>query len=346
MRVVHYVNQFFAGLGGEEEAVVPPALQEGPMGPGRALQRFLGDDAELVATVYCGDTYFGEHPDAATEQVLDLISGQRPDLVIAGPAFNAGRYGLACGSVAAECERRGIPAVTGMYPENPGLASVERPLVYAVPTAATGAGMRDALDAMARIGLKRARGETLGLPDEEGYLPRGVRRNVACQRTAAERAVDALAHKLRGEPFATEIPLPVYDRVPPTPLGTPLADMEIALVTEASVVPIGNPDRLESARGTRWLRYPLDGLDDLLAGEYMTVHGGFDNAEVNADPDRVLPLDVLRELVSEGVVGRLHEHYYVTTGMATAIKEAERIGREIAADLLRHKVHAVLVTST
>jgi betaine reductase len=78
----------------------------------------------------------------------------------------------------------------------------------------------------------------------------------------------------------------------------------------------------------------------------MTVHGGFDNTDVNQDPDRVLPVDVLRELADEGVIGRLHEHYYVTTGMATAVQEAERIGREIAADLLKQRVHAALVTST
>lgn len=346
MRVIHYINQFFGGVGGERAAGAPPSFHEGPVGPGLLLERFLGNEAELVATVICGDDYFAEQPVEATAQVFALIASQRADLVVAGPAFNSGRYGLACGSVAAECERRGIAAVTGMHADNAGLAGVEREWIYAVSTAASGAKMKDALERMARLGMKRARKEEIGSPDVEGYLPRGVRRNIAYQRTAAERAFEGLLQKIRGEPFTTEIPLPVYDRVQPASLSTPLANIEIALVTEASVVPFGNPDRLESANGTRWYRYSIEGIDDLRAGEYITVHGGFDNADVNADPDRVLPVDVMRELENEGFVGKLHDHYYVTTGMATAVREAERIGRDIAADLLRRKVHAALVTST
>ena len=37
MKVVHYLNQFFAGLGGEEAAGTPPQRIEGAVGPGRGL---------------------------------------------------------------------------------------------------------------------------------------------------------------------------------------------------------------------------------------------------------------------------------------------------------------------
>ena len=36
-RVVHYINQFFAQIGGEEMAHVAPELREGFVGPGMAL---------------------------------------------------------------------------------------------------------------------------------------------------------------------------------------------------------------------------------------------------------------------------------------------------------------------
>ena len=39
MTVVHYLNQFFAGLGAEEAAGHEPVRLEGPQGPGRALGR-------------------------------------------------------------------------------------------------------------------------------------------------------------------------------------------------------------------------------------------------------------------------------------------------------------------
>ena len=90
LRVVHYINQFFANIGGEEKADYKPELREGNVGPGLAFQQSFGEEAEIVATVICGDSYFNENVDSATATVLDMIKSQNPDLVICGPAFNAG----------------------------------------------------------------------------------------------------------------------------------------------------------------------------------------------------------------------------------------------------------------
>jgi glycine reductase len=48
----------------------------------------------------------------------------------------------------------------------------------------------------------------------------------------------------------------------------------------------------------------------------------------------------------DGVFKRLHDQYYVTTGMTMPIAEAERIGQEIAASLRANNIHAALLTST
>ena len=102
MRIVHYLNQFFGGIGGEDKADFPPQAMPGVTGPGRALQQALGKEAEVVGTVICGDGLFADHMEQAAAAVLKLIEGFAPDVVIAGPAFNAGRYGLACGRVCAD----------------------------------------------------------------------------------------------------------------------------------------------------------------------------------------------------------------------------------------------------
>ena len=39
IRVVQYINQFFAQIGGEEKADIPAELREGPVGPGLALNQ-------------------------------------------------------------------------------------------------------------------------------------------------------------------------------------------------------------------------------------------------------------------------------------------------------------------
>ncbi|HET9050335.1 MAG TPA: glycine/betaine/sarcosine/D-proline family reductase selenoprotein B, partial [Candidatus Dormibacteraeota bacterium] len=90
MRVVHYINQFFGGTGGEEAAGMPPELREGPVGPGRRLATLLGPDHEIVATAVCGDDHAASEPDAAA-RILELIRQASPDAVVAGPAFGSGR---------------------------------------------------------------------------------------------------------------------------------------------------------------------------------------------------------------------------------------------------------------
>jgi hypothetical protein len=122
LRVVHYLNQFFGKEGGEEKAHIPFLVKEGPLGPGMALQKILGERGEVVSTLVCGDNYLSQDVEKASREGVELIVPYKPDLVIAGPAFEAGRYGVACGAMCkASRERLGIPAVTGMFKENPGV---------------------------------------------------------------------------------------------------------------------------------------------------------------------------------------------------------------------------------
>jgi len=60
LRVVHYLNQFFGQIGAEDKADTGFTVKQGPVGPGLALQNELGDRAEVVATVICGDNYFAK----------------------------------------------------------------------------------------------------------------------------------------------------------------------------------------------------------------------------------------------------------------------------------------------
>jgi len=63
MRVVHYLNQFFGGVGGEEKAGMRLEEREGAAGPGRLLEQLLGGNAKIVKTLVCGDNYAVEHQD-------------------------------------------------------------------------------------------------------------------------------------------------------------------------------------------------------------------------------------------------------------------------------------------
>ncbi|OTA42030.1 MAG: beta-aspartate methyltransferase [Symbiobacterium thermophilum] len=343
MRIVHYLNQFFGGIGGEEHAGVRPEVRPGPVGPGQALKAALGDAAEIVATVICGDSWFNENLEEAKATVLELIRQHNPDLVVAGPAFNAGRYGMACGAVAEVVSKQlGIPVVTGMYKENPGV-EVYRRYAWVVETGNSAASMRQAIQDMANL-IKRL---AAGLEPEPGtYLERGLRVNAFAAERGSARAVEMLVRKLRGEPFTTEYPMPSFDRVPPNPPVKDLSKAKIALVTSGGIVPKGNPDHIESSSASKYGKYYLGDLDDLTAETHQTAHGGYDPTYANADPDRVLPVDVMRELEREGVIGKLHDYWYATVGNGTSVANARAYARAIAEDLRKYEVDAVILTST
>ena len=281
LRIVHYINQFFAQIGGEEKADIPAELREGIVGPGSAFQAAFKGEAEIVATIICGDSYFGENESKAKAEIIEMVKGQKPDLFIAGPAFNAGRYGYACGTIAkAVKEELGIPVLTGMYIENPGVDQAKNDVLI-VSTKNSAAGMRDAVSKMAPLALKLAKGEPIGASIEEGYIPNGVRVNFFEKERGSQRAVNMLLKKLAGKPFTTEYPMPNFDRVEPNPAVKDLAHATIALVTSGGIVPKGNPDHIESSSASHYGKYDIEGVTDLTEATYETAHGGYDPVYAN-----------------------------------------------------------------
>lgn len=346
-RIVHYVNQFFAGVGGEEQADMKPEVWEKVVGPGMALKNALGDAYEIVATVVCGDNYFGSNIEkGVVPELLDQIRKYEPDGFVAGPAFNAGRYGVACGTIAkAVQDELGIPTVTGMYVENPG-AEMFRKDIHIIETKDSAADMRRVVPLMAKLLAKKVSGEEVLGPKEEGYLERGIRVNYFNERRGSERAVELLLKKIRGEETYTDYPMPIIDKVAPAPPLKDLAHAKIALVTSGGVVPQGNPDHIESSSATKWGKYSIAGMDHADKKDFMTVHGGYDRAFITEDPNLCIPIDVLRDFEKQGIIGELTDYFITTTGTGTATNNAKRFAQEYIPMLQQDGVDAVLVVST
>lgn len=343
LRVGHYINQFFGGKGGEEAANLPPESREGFVGPGRALQNLLKDGGSVVSTLVCGDNFFNEHTEEARAAVRAWLEEVHPDLVIAGPAFAAGRYGVACVEVSRLADDLGIPAVTGLHPENPGLLVYKK--AYVVPAGDSATDMVRALGAMVGLGRKLVDG-SVGPAEVDGYLPRGVRRPALRDRSGAARAADMLVAKLNGRPFRTEIPVEQYEAVPPAPPIADLRHAKIAVVTTGAIVPKGNPDHLKRCSETHWYKYDLTGIEALSADRFECVHGGFFNQMASDNPNMVLPVDVLREFEREGAIGDLLDFYCSTTGNDQRLPDCKRNGQEIAATLRAEGIGGVLLVAT
>lgn len=345
VRIVHYMNQFFGGIGAEDKADAAPTHRAGPVGPGIALTKLLGDAADIFGTIICGDNYFVEHEEQAVSELMAFAKAYEADVLVAGPAFSSGRHGSACGRMAMAWQATGKPAVTGMNVNNPGV-ELFRENVYIVQTGENAMSMNQALTRMAALAVKLGRGLPLGPALEEGYFTRGVRRNIRLDRGASERAAEMLLTKLARRPHQTEVPIDAPGPVPPAPPARDLSRALVAVVTESGLVPFGNPDRLETYCASKWLKYSIANVERLERDKWEAWHGGYDNARNNEDPHRALPLDALRQLEREGVIGRLYDYYYVTTGNMGKIKTMARLGAEIAQELKRSRIEAVVLTAT
>ena len=346
IKVVHYINQFYAGIGGEEKADTKPHVAEELPPLSKQFDEKLGDDFEVVCTVVCGDTYYNENMEEAKSEILEAIKSYEPDFFIAGPAFNAGRYGVACGSIAtAVKEELKIPSMTGMYPENPGVDMFGKS-VYMIETKDSAAGMRKAIKAIVAFAQKYAKGEEIGSPKEEGYIPQGRRKNYFTEESGSRRAVNMLIKKINGEEFETEYPMPEFDRVEPQPAIKDMSKAKVALVTSGEIVPKGNPDRIESSSASKFGRYNFSDIENLTVENSETAHGGYDPVYANEDSDRVLPIDAIKKMVDEKRVGSIHEYWYSTVGNGTAILSSKEYGKKIAEYLKEDKVDAVILTST
>ena len=346
VRVVHYINQFFAQIGGEEKANITPQIKKGPVGPGMLLQKSLADRAEVVATVICGDNYFSTHIEKARKELLVMIESQKPDLLIAGPAFIAGRYGIACGEICKSVNKElGIPCVTGMFKENPGV-EIYRKFIYIIDTPETIVGMKESLPKSGQLALKLYQGQSIGTPAEEGYFPRGIRKNVFSEKLASERVIDILIAKLSGKSYLTEISMPLGISIEAAPPVAEISKSTIALVTEGALVPKGNPDNIESSRATKFGRYPVWSKDVTPSKKFECIHRGFDISFVTEDPNRLLPINALREMEENGYIGKLFPFFYTTNGTGTFLNEAKRMGREIAQSLKNEGIDGVILAAT
>jgi glycine reductase len=347
-KALAYINQFYAGIGGEDKADVGFMEFDGAKGPGIGMQGMWKDEMSIVATVACGDNYINNEDkfSEVAAQIDAVIERLKPDVFIAGPAFNAGRYGVACAKVSDYVRvKHGIPSVCAMYYENPAVGMFVK-ANYIVATPETAAGMRKVLPTLSALALKLAKGEPIGPARKEGYLPTGHRYNEYHEKTGAERVVEILLKKLNGEEYITEVPQRTFEMLPPSPAVEELGKINIGLITSGGLVPKGNPDHLKQAFSIDYGSYDITGMDSLKPGEFNSIHGGFDTTIVDQDPNRVVALDAMRTLEGEGVYSKLHDRVLSTAGVGTNVESAKNIGSRMAQELIDAGVQAAILTST
>ena len=346
LKIVHYINQFYGQYGGEDTAGMKIAITEKAVGPGILLENLLKGRGRVIRTIICGDNYASENMDTVVPKLLEKVREAKADIFIAGPAFNAGRYGIVCGALTTAVQKTlKIPSVTGLYVENPGVDLYSHE-AYIMETANHGKNMSEAMEKMVRFALRLADGDTIGSGRIEGFHGTGPVADIAYEIPAAKRMVDMLLKKYYHQPYTTEVPIPNQQPVVPSQLKKAINHAKIALVTDGGLVPVGNPDRMAPVNSVKFSTYSLKGKNTLESADYDVSHQGYDNSYVRENPNRLVPVDVMRKLEKEGSIGELDNQFYTTAGVMTSQENARKFGSDIAKILKERMVDAVILTST
>ena len=123
----------------------------------------------------------------------------------------------------------------------------------------------------------------------------------------------------------------------PWVVGPPLSQRRVAIVTSAGLHRVGEP-----AFATVDLSYrviPGTTPADALTMTHSSVH--FDRTGFREDVNVVFPIDRLRELAGEGVIGSIADYHYSLMGAGWPPHAIEPTMRDLAARLREDEVDAV-----
>jgi len=147
---------------------------------------------------------------------------------------------------------------------------------------------------------------------------------------------------------AEDIPQPTRDVAVATPCptfnttpfvtGPALSQRQIAILSSAALIRRGEPPFAPGSPEVRFL--PAD----LPAGEILVSHISinFDRAGSQRDLNTIYPIDRLRELAAEGVIGGVAPTHYTVLGSTDPTTMADSADR-IAANLRAEGVDSVLL---
>jgi glycine reductase len=247
----------------------------------------------------------------------------------------------------------GIPVISAMNEYVPGVEMYRKDF-FITKTPDNSRDMMKCLNDMVQLmkEIDKSGGESKLLslelipdPEEFNYFRRDILRNAWTEKTMAERAVEKLLAKVKGEAFETEVVPMVVEDIPAPPPIKDLSKASIAVASDGGIVLQGNPDKMATRSNIIWGTYSLEEL--LEKGNFEIVHAGYFNDYVLDDPNRMIPYDILKELESNGTIGKLEDTYYSMPACTTITEKCKENGAQIAEKMIADgKVDGVVLTST
>ena len=124
--------------------------------------------------------------------------------------------------------------------------------------------------------------------------------------------------------------------------GGPLSKRRVAIVTSAGVHVRGDRPFGPGAAANDYRVIPGDVAAADVVMSQLSVN--FDRTGFQQDLNVVFPIDRLRELARDGIIGSVADHHYAFMGAGSPITRMEVKAREVGKLLKQDQVDAVLLT--
>jgi D-proline reductase (dithiol) PrdB len=129
--------------------------------------------------------------------------------------------------------------------------------------------------------------------------------------------------------------------IPYTPRSRELNDTVFALVTTAGVH-LRDQEPFNVDGDNSWRLIP----GDIEANQLIVTHSHYDHRDADRDINCVFPIDRLRELATEGIIGGISDKHLGFMGYSQSLRDLyERAAPEMAKIIVRSKADAVLLTA-
>ncbi|MFT0132074.1 GrdB-related putative oxidoreductase [Candidatus Enterenecus avicola] len=167
-KIILILNHVTAGMGSDENAQLPPSGKKAALGPGRTLNPlFQEQDAQIVATLYCGDQYYHEHQEEVNKKFVGFAKKFDADAVLCGPAMHYPNFGEMAAGLTKVFNAQGIPGAAAMSEENPAVAIYAKDIYILKMPKKGGIGLNDSYKKMANVVSQLAHGKPLTEADQD-----------------------------------------------------------------------------------------------------------------------------------------------------------------------------------
>lgn len=161
-KIALILNHVQAGMGSDENAMLPPSGKKSALGPGEILKpMFKSHDVDLVATLFCGDQYYLSHAEEVEKNFIGFAQKFEIDAVLCGPAMQYPNFGEMSARLAKAFEVNGIPSVASMSIENPATEIFKNEITIVKMPKKGGIGLQDSFKNMALVTSKKAHKEDI-----------------------------------------------------------------------------------------------------------------------------------------------------------------------------------------